>query len=121
MEVASIILRTSDVERSTEFWSDVVGLTVSSQLPDFTFLDGGSISIILSAIDQPILDESLTEIVLFTDDVRTEYRDMAERGVPFEGELGEPIMSRDRQDLIAAYFRDPDGHYGRITGWVDST
>ena len=100
------------------FWSDVVGLDVTSQLPDYTFLDGGSVSIILSAIDRPIADDSLTEIVLLSDNVRTNYRDMAERGVPFEDELGSPIMSRDGKDLIAAYFQDPDGHYGRLTGWV---
>ena len=120
MEVGSLILRTVDVEDSTAFWSEVVGLKVSSQVPGYTFLDGGSISIILSAIDRPIDDDSFTEIVLVSEDVRTEYRTMVERGVPFESELGEPIMTRDGKDLIAAHFQDPDGHYGRLTGWVDS-
>ena len=120
MEVASIILRSDDVERSTAFWSQSVGLDITDEYPGFTFLDGGSVTIIISAIDRPIADESLTEIVLSSEDVRETYAEMAARGVPFEGELGPPIMSSEGRDLIAAYFQDPDGHYGRLTGWVAS-
>ncbi len=120
MEVVTIILRTDDVDRSTTFWSETVGLRVTNQLPGFTFLDGGAVTIIISVIDRPIADESFTEIVLAADDVRMTYAEMEARGVPFEGELGPPIMSDDGRDLVAAYFRDPDGHYGRLTGWVES-
>ena len=120
MEVTNIILRTNDVQRATVFWSEVVGLPVTEQMPDFTFLDGGRVSIVISAIDRPITDESLTEIVLASENVQEAYQEMAERGVPFEGELGPPIMSEKGRDLVAAYFQDPDGHYGRLSGWVDS-
>lgn len=120
LEVVNIILRTDDVERSTAFWADTVGLPIHDRFPGFTFLDGGTVTIIISAIDRPITDESLSEIVLASETVRETYAEMAARGVPFEGELGPPIMSRDDRDLVAAYFRDPDGHYGRLTGWVES-
>ena len=119
MEVANVILRT-DVERSTAFWSETVGLPIERQFPGFTFLDAGPITIILSHIDTPIRDESLTEIVLATDSVRDTYAEMTARGVPFEDELGPPIMSHDGRDLVAAHFQDHNGHYGRITGWVES-
>ena len=72
MEVASIILRTKDVDRSTAFWSDLVGLKIAQQIPGYTFLDGGS------------------------------------------------ILSNEGRDHLGAHFRDPDGHYGTLTGWVDS-
>ena len=52
---------------------------------NFTFLEGGSISIILSAIDS-VTDESLTEVVFGSDQVRETYRAMADRHVPFEAE-----------------------------------
>ena len=120
MEVTNIILRTDDVQRATVFWSEVVGLTVTDQMPGFTFLDGGPVSIVISAVDRPIIDESLTEIVLASENVRETYQEMAERGVPFESELGPPIISEEGRDLVAAYFQDPDGHYGRLSGWVDS-
>ncbi|HEY5685771.1 MAG TPA: VOC family protein [Acidimicrobiia bacterium] len=116
MEVASIILRTADVDRSTAFWSERVGLEVAGQVPGFTFLDGGSISIVLSAIDS-VTDESLTEVVFGSEDVRETYQTLADRGVPFEADL-RTIMSRDGRDLLGAHFRDPDGHYGTLTGWV---
>jgi len=119
VEVVTIILRSDDVERSTTFWAETVGLAITNQIPGFTFLDGGSVTLIISAIDRPIADESLTEIVLAAEDVRKTYAEMSDRGVPFEGELGPPIMSNEGRDLVAAYFRDPDGHYGRLTGWVE--
>ena len=118
MEVASIILRTEDVDRSTAFWAERVGLTITNQIPGYTFLDGGPISVVLSAIDS-VTDESLTEVVFGSEDVRESYRALAERGVPFEGKL-RTIMSNDGRDLLGANFRDPDGHYGTLTGWVDS-
>lgn len=120
MEVASIILRTEDVEHSTAFWSDVVGLTVSNQISGYTFLETGPVTIVLSSVDSPLTDESLTEIVFASDDVRRDYQAMVERGVPFEGDLGPPIMSNEGRDLIGASFRDPNGHYGTLTGWVDA-
>lgn len=120
MEIASIILRTTDLERSTAFWSEAVGLVLTGQFPGYAFLDGGSVSLTLSAIDSLARDESFTEVVFGAEDVRETYRAMADRGVPFEGELGPPIMSRDGRDLVGANFRDPDGHYGTLTGWVAS-
>lgn len=120
MKIGSIILRTPDVDGATAFWSEVVGLEVLQQLPGYTFLHAEPLQIVLAEIDRPIDDHSFTEIVFFADDVRTEYAAMAERGVPFESELGAPIMSQDGKDLIAAHFQDPDGHYGRLTGWVAS-
>ena len=95
-------------------------MTVSNVVPGYAFLDGGSVSLVLAGIESLDFDESLTEIVLKSEDVHDTYRAMAERGVPFEGKLGPSIMSREGRDLIAAHFRDPDGHYGRLTGWVTS-
>lgn len=119
MEVRNIILRSPDVEKSTAFWSELVGLNVTEQMPGFTFLDGGPVSIIISHFDGQLSDESLTEIVFVVDDVFNAHREMTGRGVSFEGEMT-TIMSDNGRDLVAAYFRDPDGHYGRISGWVDA-
>ena len=117
MEISSVILRVSDMEQSVAFWSEAVGLTVASESPAFVFLDGGPIPLNLSLGD-PVKDESLTEVVFESDDVRADHRAMTERGVPFEVDL-RTIMPRNGQELIGAHFRDPDGHYGSLTGWVD--
>jgi catechol 2,3-dioxygenase-like lactoylglutathione lyase family enzyme len=119
MKLSSVILRVENMERSKTFWTDVVGLGVLVDLPAFTFLDGGGTSLILSQIDAEVNDESLTEVVFESHDVRSEYDEMAERGVPFELEL-RPITTDEKRQLLAAHFRDPDGHYGSLTGWVDT-
>ena len=105
------------MKRSVEFWSGAVGLTRASETPAFVFLDGGPISLILSLIES-VEDESLTEVVFQSDDVRADHRAMTDRGVPFEVDL-RTIMPGDGRELIGSHFRDPDGHYGSLTGWVD--
>lgn len=119
MKISSIILRTHNVDRSTTFWSESVGMEIISQSPSFVFLDGGSVQLILSAIETPVTDESLTEVVFQSEDVRETHKAMVERGVPFEIEL-RTIMSADGRDLLGAHFRGPDGHYGTLTGWVEA-
>jgi catechol 2,3-dioxygenase-like lactoylglutathione lyase family enzyme len=119
MKLSSVILRVENMDESKSFWSEVVGLGVLVELPAFTFLDGGGTPLILSHIDAEVNEESLTEVVFESDEVRSEYDEMAERGVPFELELRPITTDRERQ-LFGAHFRDPDGHYGSLTGWVDS-
>lgn len=122
MDIRGIILRTQDVETLTEFWGTKVGFEVTMRLDDYTFLESDNrISLTIAYVDRPIEDDSWTEVVVWSQDVRADYEAMSERGVPFESALGEPIMSRDGKDMIAAHFQDPDGHYGRLSGWVPST
>lgn len=121
MNITGVILRTQDVEGLTDFWGRRVGFEVTQTLPGYAFLDGDGVALTISAAGQPIDDRSWTEIVVGSEDVVADYAAMADRGVPFEGPLSEPIMSRDGKHLVAAHFQDPDGHYGRLTGWVEST
>jgi hypothetical protein len=88
-------------------------------LPSFTFLDGGDVQLILSHVEGGVTDESLTEVVFTVDDVRRTHAEMMARGVPFEVEL-RPINSDGERTLVGAHFRDPDGHYATLTGWVES-
>jgi hypothetical protein len=121
MDIAGVILRTQDVDRPTEFWGTRVGLEVASTMPGYSFLKADNdVTLTISSVDRPIDDDSWTEIVVWSKDVRSDYAAMEDRGVPFESPLGAPIMSRDGRDMVAAHFQDPDGHYGRLSGWVDS-
>lgn len=83
------------------------------------FLDGGSVQLILSKLGNSEHDESLTEVVFNADDVIAAFDELSNRGVPFEVEP-RAITSDGDRDLLAAHFRDPDGHYGTLTGWVSS-
>jgi catechol 2,3-dioxygenase-like lactoylglutathione lyase family enzyme len=121
MRIDGVILRTPDVERLTEFWGSKVGFEVTGQLDDYSFIDGGGFTLTIAFLDREIADDSWTEVVIVSETVESDYEAMAARGVPFESPLGAPIMSRDGKDLVAAHFQDPDGHYGRLTGWVDAS
>ena len=89
-----------------------------TDIPGFVFLDGDGIQLILSKLDRPVTDESLTEVVFSVDDVRAVFDVLSGRGVDFEVEL-RPITSDGERTMLGAHFRDPDGHYGSLVGWVD--
>ncbi|MGD2100950.1 MAG: VOC family protein [Acidimicrobiia bacterium] len=120
MRISAVILRVADVAEAKSFWSEKVGLGVVFEVPNFVFLDGGGTQLVLSHIDDGVTDESMTEVVLEVDDVRDSFAALSERGVPFEVEL-RPVNSDGERQLLAAHFRDPDGHYASLTGWVAET
>lgn len=118
MRVSRIILRVSNLERARAFWVDRVGLEVKGGSGgEFLFLDGGSVDLILNR-DDADPRHSLTEVVFETDDVMSAYESLRRRGVEF---MVEPraVTSEGHRNLVAAHFRDPDGHLASITGWVD--
>lgn len=117
MHLTRIILRVSDIERSTEFWSDSLGLDVVGGGGPFRFLDGGGVQLALNEVDTLAGDDSLTEIVFEVDDVLATYSELLARDVPFEVEP-RAVMSDDSRELWATHFRDPDGHLASVTGWV---
>ena len=119
MNIARVILRASDLEVSTAFWAETVGLSVIFSGGPFVFLDGGGVQLALNqAQGEMERDEPLTELVFEVDDVRATHAELSERGVPFEVEL-RPVTEDEGRELMAAHFRDPDGHVTSLTGWVD--
>lgn len=117
MRLSRIILRVANMERSKRFWVDSVGLRIKGSSGEFLFLDGGSVDLILSH-DEADPGHSLTEIVFETEDVMSVYESLRQRGVEFIVEP-RPVMAEGARELLAAHFRDPDGHLASITGWRD--
>jgi catechol 2,3-dioxygenase-like lactoylglutathione lyase family enzyme len=117
MRVGQVILRVNDLDESVAFWTATVGLTVTTQSGSFAFLDGGSIQLTLNEVHSPLADESLTEVVFEFEDVRAAHAELVKRGVPFEVDL-RPVTSDGDRRLLAAHFRDPDGHLASVVGWV---
>ncbi len=120
MKVSTVMLRTSDLDRAVDFWSNQVGLALLGRHEAFAFLDAGSIQLAINQVDRSVEDHSMTEIVLEVDEISTAYQEMAERGVPFEIDP-RMVTSDGARNLLAAHFYDPDGHAASITGWVDVT
>jgi methylmalonyl-CoA/ethylmalonyl-CoA epimerase len=119
VRIGQLLLRVDDLDRSVEFWNEVVGLAISSRAGSFAFLDAGSVQLVLNRLDNRGPDESLTEIVFEVDDVRSTFDELSRRGVPFEVDLRPVTANGDRQ-LLAAHFRDPDGHLASVVGWVEA-
>ncbi|HEX6219463.1 MAG TPA: VOC family protein [Acidimicrobiia bacterium] len=117
MRIGQIILRVADLDESVRFWSTSVGFAVTMNEGAFAFLDGGSIQLTLNQIGDRPDDGSLTEIVIEVDDVRAIYRELSDRGVPFEVEP-RAVTSDGQRELWATHFRDPDGHLASVVGWV---
>jgi catechol 2,3-dioxygenase-like lactoylglutathione lyase family enzyme len=111
--VSIVMLGVTDLERSTAFYVEKLGLRATGQVPGFSFLDGGGVALALS---EPLARASrnlvgATEVVLGADDVPAAYDELRSRGVTF---LNEPRLV----DGVnwAADFADPDGHVLSIFG-----
>ncbi|MDX1450460.1 MAG: VOC family protein [Acidimicrobiia bacterium] len=114
--IGNVILYTADLDRSVEFYRDVIGLTLRGRSAGLAFFDGGDVGLVLQSIDDPPRGGA-AEVVLEVDDVFTEYRRLDRAGVEFRLEP-RPVTSSETHDLVATDFRDPDGHIVSITTWV---
>lgn len=117
MRISNVMLRVTNLDRAVDFWSGTVGLEVKNAFESFAFLEAGGPQLVLQEAEGLYPDASETEIVFEFDDVHSTYDEMAQRGVPFEIEL-RPVTEAGDRKLLAAHFRDPDGHLASITGWV---
>ena len=117
MRVSHVILRVRDLDASVAFYRDLVRLELISESPGFVFFDGGSIQIALNANPNEPTDETTTEVTLEVDDVYSTANEMKDRGIEFEVPL-RPVTTTGDRTLHATHFRDPDGHFWSVTGWV---
>ncbi len=91
-------------------------MTVVAAGEAFAFLDGGGVTLALNDIGAEIEANPPFEMVLEVDDVLMTYGAMRQAGIRFRV-APRVVMSRDGRELLAADFRDPDGHVLSITGW----
>jgi catechol 2,3-dioxygenase-like lactoylglutathione lyase family enzyme len=117
MRLSNIILRISDMDASVAFWRDQVGLDLLWTSGEFAFFGLGDCQLVLNRPEVYESQRSDTEIVLEVDDPASTHAEMSRRGVPFEVEP-RPVTSDGERTLLAAHFRDPDGHLASLTGWV---
>lgn len=99
-----------DVERSTTFYRDVVGLRfLFSAAPSLAFFDIGGVRLMLSGPEGEFTPGSSTVVYLKVSDIDAEYAAMRARGVEF---VDKPhfIAPMPDHDLWMCFFRDPDGH-----------
>jgi catechol 2,3-dioxygenase-like lactoylglutathione lyase family enzyme len=116
-----VILAVSDLERSTRFYRDVLGLSVGSPGGgEFVFLDGGGVTLALRQLDGGrTVTPGDAEVSFEVDDVAAVFSALSSRGVAF-ARPPRPVTEAGGKRLLAADFRDPDGYVLSITGWTDA-
>ncbi len=111
--VQLVMLGVSDLNRSTSFYRDQLGLEVQSTVEELVFLKAGSIMLGLSKnlakVANPVA--GAVEIVFGVENVHAAHKAMKAKGVNF---VGDPKQATN-QDWVAN-FRDPDGHLLSIFG-----
>jgi catechol 2,3-dioxygenase-like lactoylglutathione lyase family enzyme len=113
--VAHFSIAVSDPDKSTKFYTEIVGCKFLSALPDksITFLDAGGVCVLLIKRPAPINKEPLEmsngvhhAFMIEADRYRSALEALRARGV-------EIFFEEDRRggviDGPRAYFRDPDG------------
>ena len=117
--LSHVIPAVSEMGRARRFWEDVLGFSGEGE-GAFRFLDAGGARIALNERPggDPGAASSTTEVVLEVDEPQATYEAWESAGVPFEVAL-RPVMSHGGRHLLAAHFRDPDGHLVSLTGWED--
>ena len=126
--IVSVMLGVQDLEASTRFYTETLGLKATLQSPFIVLLDAGSVILGLSPglarmaaqpagqkiEDQKIEDQKIngaTEVSFAVDNIRSAHADLQNLGVTF---LNDPRQVTDKE--FAAHFRDPDGHLLSIFG-----
>jgi len=112
-KIGNIMVGVSDLERSTAFYRDQLGLTLAGSHPGFAFFQGGGVTLVLSRELAKVADPiaGAVEIVFAVDNVQAAYDALKARGVEF---FREPCQITPTD--WGANFRDPDGHLLSVFG-----
>jgi methylmalonyl-CoA/ethylmalonyl-CoA epimerase len=108
--LGQVALTVSDVERSTAFYRDKVGLRfLFAAGPSLAFLDLGGVRLMLSRPEGDFTPGGGTVLYIKVPDISASYDAMRGRGVKF---IDEPhlIAPMPDHDLWMTFFRDPDQH-----------
>lgn len=111
--ISSIVLGTSNLDQSLEFYSGKLGLKIRFREPQLAVLDAGSLSLVLSPGHMRLAPQAAgaTEVVFQVEHVRPARESLMAQNVTF---FTEPRQVTPTE--WAAHFRDPDGHLLSIFG-----
>jgi methylmalonyl-CoA/ethylmalonyl-CoA epimerase len=110
VSLGQVALTVSDVERSSAFYRDAVGLPfLVAAGPTLAFLDLGGVRLMLSAPEGEFTPGSSTVLYLKVSDLEAAYAQMRGRGVAFV-DTPHLIAKMPDHDLWMVFLKDPDGH-----------
>jgi catechol 2,3-dioxygenase-like lactoylglutathione lyase family enzyme len=113
-----MMLIVSDLGLSLRFYRDILGLQavdVTDRTAELTF-GGGRLLLCLVADMSPV-NRRVEHLHLDVPDVEAAYHDLRAKGVVFPHPPRVITTRADGSELLAATFRDPDGHAVALTQW----
>jgi|SRR6185437_2171080 methylmalonyl-CoA/ethylmalonyl-CoA epimerase len=108
--LGQVAVTVQDVERSTRFYRDAVGLRfLFAAPPGLAFFDMGGVRLMLTVPEGRFTPGSGTVLYLRVSDIRAAHAAMSARGVAF---VDQPhlVAPMPDHDLWMCFFRDPDGY-----------
>jgi methylmalonyl-CoA/ethylmalonyl-CoA epimerase len=108
--LGQVALTVRDVERSTAFYRDAVGLRfLFAPAPTLAFLDIGGTRLMLSAAEGELSAGSGTVLYLKVGDIDASHAELSARGVEFV-DAPHLVARMPDHELWMCFFRDPDAH-----------
>ncbi len=105
-----VAITVSDVEKSTAFYRDAVGLPfLFSAGPTLAFLDIGGVRLMLAAPEGEFTPGLSSVLYFRVDDIEQAQREMSARGITFP-RAPAMIAKMPDHELWLSEFRDPDGN-----------
>jgi methylmalonyl-CoA/ethylmalonyl-CoA epimerase len=105
-QIGQIGMTVTDLDRSIEFYRDVLGLTFLFRVPNLAFFDCAGIRLMLGLPEAN--GESFHPLLYFrVDDIERAAEQLAARGIAFETKPT-LVAKLEKHDLWLAAFRDPD-------------
>ncbi len=107
--IGQIAVTVADLERATEYYRDVLGMSLLFQAPGMAFFQCGDVRLLLGSAVGEAGDQPTHILYYKVDDIHAAHRALAARGADF---VNEPraVHRTDTQELWLAFFRDLDGH-----------
>jgi catechol 2,3-dioxygenase-like lactoylglutathione lyase family enzyme len=106
-QIGQIAILVQDRERAVAFYRDKLGMQYLFTASTLAFFDCAGTRLMLST-PEPGQADSGNSIIYFTvDDIEAAYRELAERGVPFDDQP-HIIANMGTYDLWMAFFRDSE-------------
>lgn len=106
--IGQIGIAVADLERSTAFFRDTLGLRMLFEVPGMSFFDLGGVRLMLSGPEASGGHEQRTYIYYRVTDISRAVQAVKARGATVERE---PIVTHNdgKHELWTAFVRDPDG------------
>jgi methylmalonyl-CoA/ethylmalonyl-CoA epimerase len=105
--LGQVAINVHDLERSTAFYRDLLGLPLLFTAGKMAFFDCHGVRLMLTLPEKPEFDHPSSILYFNVPDIASAYRQMRNQGAQFEGDPHVVARMPDH-DLWMAFFRDSE-------------